>query len=225
MPELGPAFRIAVSPFFFNPHSCWQDQIRSLCSNSWIRIRDDDKCLWISITGQSFLIQVRGRLHVIITHNPIGVDLSVFQHTALLNSMITRFCRNNTRRDFPDFFSYCPMLRVHYYQICRQAVGKGSDFPCRSAGRRLARKRERRISRRRDFSSQKVNVINQIIAPHASGMLIEPHSPEGDNFSIRVSIEFSKLNKGLFRNARKLGDFLNSVLCNKGFKFFEAYLS
>jgi hypothetical protein len=49
-----------------------------------------------------------------------------------------------------------------------------------------------------------VNVIDEIVAPYAAGVLVESHCPEADNLGLGIRIEFCKIAKAIDRNAGHL---------------------
>jgi hypothetical protein len=89
---------------------------------------------------------------------------------------------------------------------------EGADLPRRTAGRRLARKRERTVAGLGDFSRQEMDVVDKIVAPHAAGVLVETHGPEADDLGLRVGIKFGQRLKPVQRHARHFRRLLQRVV-------------
>ena len=56
-----------------------------------------------------------------------------------------------------------------------------------------------------------MNVIDEIVAPDAAGVLVESHRPETDNFGFRIGIEVSEFAKAVDRNAGHFRGLLQRV--------------
>ncbi|WP_336149230.1 molybdopterin-dependent oxidoreductase [Escherichia coli] len=47
--------------------------------------------------------------------------------------------------------------------------------------------------RRTQFWRQQVQVVDQVVGPHTTGMLVEAHRPVGDDFLVRIGIQLRQL--------------------------------
>ena len=112
---------------------------------------------------------------------------------------------------------------VRNHHVRRQTVGERTDFTRGTAGGRLTGQRERTAAWLGDFTGQQVQVIDQVVGPHAAGMLVEAHRPVGDDFFLRIGIQLRQLFQLIFRYAGHFGGFIQRVLGNKGFVVLKAH--
>src|SRR3954453_1736794 len=61
-----------------------------------------------------------------------------------------------------------------------------------------------------------MDVVDQVVAPYATGMLVEPHGPEADHLPLRIGIELSELAQARDRHAGDVGCLLQGVF---GYEF------
>ena len=102
-------------------------------------------------------------------------------------------------------------------------MGECTDFTRGAAGGRLAGQRERATAWLGDFASQQVQVIDQVVGPHAAGVLVKAHRPVGDDFFLRIGIQLRQLFQLIFRYAGHFGGFIQRVLSNEGFVILKAH--
>ena len=104
------------------------------------------------------------------------------------------------------------MRLVGHHHVGGQAVREGADLARGAAGRRLAGERERAVAGLGDFSGQQMDVVDEIVAPDAAGVLVEAHGPEARDLDLGVGIEFGQRLEPVHRHARHLGGFLQRVV-------------
>ena len=104
------------------------------------------------------------------------------------------------------------MRLVGHDHVGRQPVREGADFARGAAGRGLAGQRERAVAGLGDFSGKEMDVIDEVVAPDAAGVLVEAHGPETGDLDLRVGIEFGQRLEPVLRHARHLRGLLQRVV-------------
>ncbi|MNV83643.1 hypothetical protein D3C71_1774600 [compost metagenome] len=56
----------------------------------------------------------------------------------------------------------------------------------------MAGERERAVTRFADLAGEQMDVVDQVVGPDPTGMLVETHGPERHDLAFRVGIEFSQ---------------------------------
>ena len=192
-PELSTAFGVTVSALFLYPHCGRQDQVGGQRTDCRIRIGDDDEVARIAPARHTLFIDVRPGLHVVGTHGPVNIQLAVFQRTVLCYRMQTDFRRNGAARDIPLLLADITVFLVGHHHVRRQTVSKGAHFTRSTTRRRLPGQGERTATRLGNFAGQQVQVVDQVVSPHATSMLVEAHRPVGDDFLVRIGIQLRQL--------------------------------
>ena len=211
MPEVRAALGVAVGPFLFHPHGGRQDQVRRGRGDGGIGIRHHNEVVWIAIARIAFLHQVSGCLHVVGHHDPVGIELAILEHPMLLYCVITGFIGNGALWQLPDFFRGLAVLGIRDHHVRGQAVRERAHFARRATGRRLARQRERAVAWGRDLASEQVDVVDKVVGPDATRMLVEAHGPERHHLALRVCVQLSQLLEPVGRHACQLGGVLQGV--------------
>ena len=68
-----------------------------------------------------------------------------------------------------------------------------------------------------------MDIVAEIVAPHAAGVLVEAHGPEGDDFGFRVRIELRQRFELRLRDAGKLRDRVDVIIGDEFSKFLEGH--
>ncbi|MNE43013.1 hypothetical protein D3C80_1371670 [compost metagenome] len=133
-------------------------------------------------------------MHVVAGLGPVHVEYAILEHAALLNGVKTDLFLDGPGRQLPDFFRSGTVFGIGHHQVGGQAVREGPDFTGGAAGGRLAGEGEGAVARFADLAGKQVNVVDQVVGPDATGMLVETHGPERYDLAFRVGI---KLGQGL----------------------------
>ncbi len=107
--------------------------------------------------------------------------------------MQTDFRRNGAARDIPLLLADITMFLVSYHHVRRQTVSKGAHFTRSTTRGRLPGQGERTATRLGNFAGQQVQVVDQVVGPYTTGMLVEAHRPVGDDFLVRIGIQLRQL--------------------------------
>ena len=220
-PELGAPLGIAVSAFLFGPHRAGQDQIGSQGRNGRVDIGNHHEGRRITPTRPDFIIDIRPGLHVVGRAGPVALELAVLERTALCHGVQADLAAERAFGQFPDFLGKLAVFGVGYHHVGRQTVGKGTDFACRTAGRRLAGQREGAIARFGNLANQEVHVVDHVIDPGAARMLVEAHGPVTDHLLVRVGVQFGHLFELVGRHTGKFGHFFQRIFTDKLLEFLE----
>ena len=221
MPELRAAFGIAIGAFLLHPHRGRENEIGRACRHRRIGVRHDDEIVGIAIAEIGFFVLVRRRLEVVVDLHPIGVEQAILQHPVLQHGVVARLVADGAFGKFPDAFGDIAMRLVGHHQIGRQAVREGADLARGAASRGLAGERERAVARLGDFSRQQMDIVDQIVAPDAAGVLVEAHGPEAGDLDLRVGIELGQRLEPVGRHAGHRGGFLDRVVRDELGVFLE----
>ena len=90
------------------------------------------------------------------------------------------------------------MLGVGHHKISGQAVGKGANLARGAAGAGLAGERERAVAGFRNFAHQQVHVVDHVVDPTATAVLVEAHRPAGDHFGLGIGVSLGQGFKLIF---------------------------
>jgi hypothetical protein len=171
--------------------------------------------------GIKLFVDVRTGLHVVVALLPVEIDLAVLQRTRHCHGVVADLVGNRAIRQTPKLFGMLAVLRIGDDHVGRQAVRESTDFTRRAAGRRLAGQRERAVARLGNLAGQQVDVIDEVVGPGATGMLVEAHGPEGGDLDLRVGIQLGQGLQILDRNTGKLGNLLGGIFGNELLVFVE----
>ncbi|MNZ74600.1 hypothetical protein D3C78_930510 [compost metagenome] len=95
-------------------------------------------------------------------------------------------------------------------------MGKGPDFAGGTAGRGLAGERERAVTRFADLAGEQMDVVDQVVGPDPTGMLVKAHGPERHHFALGVGIQLGQGLEALSRHPGLLCGTLQGVRPDKG---------
>ena len=211
MPEMRAALCIAIRTFFLHPHCSGQNQIRRYSCHCGVGIRDHNKVIWIAITRVALFHHIGGCLHIVGHHDPVRIELAVLEHAVLLHCMVARLIRNSALWQLPYLLGNFSVLGIGYDHVRWQTMRKSSYFSRRSACRWLACERKRTVARRRNFSCQQVNVVDHIVGPDTTCMLVKPHGPERHNLALWISVQLRQFFESIGRHSRQLGGVLQGI--------------
>ncbi|MCY1341897.1 hypothetical protein D9M69_278650 [compost metagenome] len=121
------------------------------------------------------------------------------------------FLLDGAFRQLPDFLGSGAVLGIGHQHVGRQAVGEGAHFPRGSTGRRLAGKGERTVAGLADLSGEQVDVVDQIVGPDTTGVLVETHGPERHHLALGIGIQLGQRLQPLSRHPRLPGGTLQGV--------------
>ncbi len=185
VPELRAPLGIAVGAFLLHPHRGRQDQVGGQRRHRRIGVRDHDEIVGVAEARIGLLVGVGTGLEVVVDLHPIGVDQAVLQHPALQHGVGAVLVGNGAFRQQPEMLGLVAMRLVGDDHVGRQAVREGADLARGAAGRGLAGQRERAVAGRGDLSGQEMDVVDEVVAPDAAGVLVEAHGPERDHLCLR----------------------------------------
>ena len=166
----------------------------------------------LRIARIGLLVGVGAGLQVVVDLNPIGVEQAVLQHPALQHGVIAGLVGNGALGQLPDLLGDVAMRLVGDDHVGGQAVREGADLARGAAGRGLAGQRERAVAGLGDFSGQQMDVVDEVVAPDAAGVLVEAHGPEADDLGLRVGVELGQRLEPVERHAGHLGRLLQRVV-------------
>ncbi len=92
---------------------------------------------------------------------------------------------------------------------------ESADFTSGTTRGRLTSEREGTGARARDFAGQQMDVVAQVIGPHATRMLVETHGPVRDHVNSRIGIKLSQRNQLILLHATHFTGFFHRVLSNE----------
>ena len=220
-PELGTAFRVTIGAFFLDPHGGGQDQVSGQGGDGRIGIRNGDEVVGVAITRPAFFVDVRRRLKVVGTLNPVTVQVTIFQFAVLQHSVEAGLARDGAFGQAPFVLGKVAVRFFHDHHVGGQTVGKGANLTRGTTGRRLTRQREGRVARLGDFADQQVHVVHQRVHPGPAGVLVEAHGPERHHLAVRVSILLGQTQEVRFGHTREFRHFFKRVFRNRCGIFFE----
>jgi len=131
---------------------------------------------------------------------------------------------NGAFRQLPYSFGDIAVRLVGDDHVGRQTVREGADLARGAAGRRLAGQRERAVAGLGDFSGQQMNVVDEIVAPDATRVLVEAHGPEAGDLGLRIGIKFGQSLDLVRRHAGNLRRLLDRVFGNERGVFVERHI-
>ena len=201
VPELRAALGIAEGAFLLHPHGAGQDQVGGLGRDGGVDVGDDHEVVRVAPTGQHFLHHVGTGLHVVADLGPVDVEHAVLEHPALLHGVEADLLLDGAGRHLPDLLRGFPVLRVGHHQVGGEPVGEGADLARGAAGRGLAGEREGAVARFADLPGEQVDVVDQVVRPDPSGVLVEAHGPERHHLALGVGVEFGEGLQALGRHA------------------------
>ena len=221
VPELGAPLGVAVGAFLLHPHGAGQDQVGGLCRDCGVNVRNNDEGFRVAPAGQDFLHHVGAGLHVVGDLGPVHLEHAVLEHAALLHGMEAGLLLNGAFGQLPDLLGGGAVLGVGHQHVGRQAVGEGTYLAGGAAGRGLAGEREGAVARFADLSGEQVDVVDQVVGPHAAGVLVEAHGPERHDLALGVGIQFGQGLEPLGRHPGFLGGALQGVGFDEGGELLE----
>ena len=72
-----------------------------------------------------------------------------------------------------------------------------------------------RIARFGDFSGQKMKIVDELVCPHASYMLVEAHGPKRHDLALWIGVQLGQLLEKPTLNAALLGNAIERVVLHK----------
>ena len=178
----------------------------------------------LRIARIGLLVGVGAGLQVVVDLHPVGVEQAVLQHPVLQHRVIAGLVGNGAFRQLPDLLGLVAMRLVGHHHVGGQAVREGADLARGAAGRGLAGERERAVAGLGDLSGQQMDVVDEIVAPDAAGVLVEAHGPEADDLDLRVGIELGQRLEPVERHAGHLRRLLQRVVGDELRVFVEAHV-
>ena len=215
MPEVRTALGIAVGAFLLDPHRGRQDQVGRKRRHRGIGVGNDDEIFGIAEARIGLLVDVGAGLQIVVDLNPIGIEQAVLQHPALQHRVIAGLVGNGALGQLPDLLRHVAVRLVGDDHVGGQPVREGADLARGAAGRGLAGQRERAVAGLGNLPGQQMNVVDEVIAPDAAGVLVEPHGPEADHLGLRISVELGQRLEPVERHAGHLGRLLQRVVGNE----------
>ena len=100
VPELRAPLGIAECALLLDPHRRRQYNVGRHGGDRRIGFGYDDEILRIAVTRIGLVIRVRRRLKVVVRGDPVGVELTVFEHAVLLNGVIADLIRQSSGGSF-----------------------------------------------------------------------------------------------------------------------------
>ncbi|MNE43010.1 hypothetical protein D3C80_1371640 [compost metagenome] len=127
-------------------------------------------------------------MHVVAGLGPVHIEHAVLEHAALLHGVKTDLFLEGPGRQLPDLFGGGAVLGVGHHQVSGQTVREGPDLAGGATGRGLAGEREGAVARLADLAGEQVDVVDQVVGPHPTGVLVEAHGPERHHFALGVGV-------------------------------------
>ena len=138
--------------------------------------------------------------------------------------MKTGLFLDGSSRQFPDLFGGCTVLGVGHQHVGGQTMGESAHLARGAAGRWLAGEGEGAVARFADLAGEQVQVVDQVVGPDATGVLVEAHGPERHDLAFGVGVQLGQGLEALGRHAAFPGGALQGVGFDEGGELLEGHV-